>query len=308
MRWPACCRPKTYIIGPWRSELGFEVLYWLPWLAKWRGQHGEIPPDRLAVVTRGGAGAWYPDVAERIDLFQYVSPTMLRRQSLIDSAKQQSIKQLGVTSWERAMIRMIAEDRGMQRYGIVHPSQMYQSCSPWWNGDWGLKEILARLHIEKLVAPLPPVTIPLPTEFVAVHFYARHTWPYSAEISSWVVDVVARLVKNSPVVILATGTEADEHIDMVGESGPLRLAPYVTPSNNLAVLAGVLGRAKAFVGTYGGTMQLAVRMGIPALGFYQHLNGTAYAHKVLTEWIGVQQQTLVCITRPNDAGILDRLL
>ena len=43
----------------------------------------------------------------------------------------------------------------------------------------------------------------------------------------------------------------------------------------------MLSKARAFVGTYGGTMQLAVRLGLPSAGFYEKFKKTAYAHKLL---------------------------
>ncbi len=113
---------------------------------------------------------------------------------------------------------------------------------------------------------------------------------------------VEGIAKVCPVVLLESGLHADEHVSFPIK-GPniLSTAPYCQPNNNLAVQSAVLAKASAFIGTYGGTMQLAVRLHKPAVGFYTHFGGTAYAHKMLTEWLGVQQKTPVFIGRPDDA-------
>ena len=46
------------IVGPWLSEVGYEVLYWVPFV-RWVQSQFRIAPERLVVVTRGGAASWY---------------------------------------------------------------------------------------------------------------------------------------------------------------------------------------------------------------------------------------------------------
>jgi hypothetical protein len=70
----------------------------------------------------------------------------------------------------------------------------------------------------------------------------------------------------------------------------------VTPQNNLAVQAAVLGRALGFVGTYGGLAQLALRIGKPSVSYYHEWGGTAMAHKHLADAIALQRG-LPCIVQ-----------
>jgi hypothetical protein len=60
------------IVGPWLSEVGYEVLYWVPFV-RWFAHQYRIDPDRLVVVSRGGVRSWYAEVAhgyvELLDLF-----------------------------------------------------------------------------------------------------------------------------------------------------------------------------------------------------------------------------------------------
>src|SRR5687767_12158802 len=46
------------LAGPWLAEVGYEVLYWVPFL-RWVQDAYRIAPGRLTVVSRGGVNEWY---------------------------------------------------------------------------------------------------------------------------------------------------------------------------------------------------------------------------------------------------------
>ena len=46
------------VVGPWLAEVGYEVLYWIPFLRWFWDAHG-VPRERLIVVSRGGMEAVY---------------------------------------------------------------------------------------------------------------------------------------------------------------------------------------------------------------------------------------------------------
>ena len=41
------------IVGPWLSEVGYEALYWVPFL-RWFTRHYDVDPDRVIALSRGG--------------------------------------------------------------------------------------------------------------------------------------------------------------------------------------------------------------------------------------------------------------
>ena len=49
---------ETIVAGPWLGEVGFELLYWVPFL-RWFAERFHVAPERILVVSRGGTGAWY---------------------------------------------------------------------------------------------------------------------------------------------------------------------------------------------------------------------------------------------------------
>lgn len=298
---------RPILVGPWRSEVGFEVLYWLPWLAAWRARY-QVPREQIIVITRGGAGVWY-DAGQTVDLYEYVPLAQLRQAMLRDAAATGSIKQQTLTPWERKLLPLIAEGLGLRRYAVLHPSVLYRTLAPWWDGAQGLSATIRQLRFAPLPVPSPPLTLALPERFVAARFYARHTWPLSEPTQQYATALLDRIAGALPVVLLETGLHTDDHLDFpLPGVQALRLTGAVTPSTNLAVQSAVLAKATAFVGTYGGTMQLAVRLGKPSLGLYTTLEGTCYAHKVLTEWLAVQQGTPLCIGRPEDTRVIGDLL
>ncbi len=54
---------RPIVVGPWCGEVGFELLYWIPFV-RWLVDRARIEGRRLVVVTRGGADVWYRDLAE----------------------------------------------------------------------------------------------------------------------------------------------------------------------------------------------------------------------------------------------------
>lgn len=295
------------LLGPWRSELGFEALYWLPWLAAVRARYN-ISRDRLIAVSRGGAGLWY-DAAQTMDLYDYVPIVKLRQTNVADSLATGSIKQHRRTAWEQTLLPALAQDMGLRRYHVLHPSRMYQHLTPWWEGAMGQTDLLRVLRFMPIPVPAPPLTLPLPERYIAVRFYDRYTWRLTESLRTWVATLVEGLARHLPVVLLDCGLHADEHTDFPIQGANIQsLEGHVTVQNNLAVQSAVIAKAQAFIGTYGGTMQLAVRLGKPAVGFYEKFEGTAWAHKQLVEWVAMQQGTPCFIGRPDDARFVREMM
>jgi hypothetical protein len=80
------------------------------------------------------------------------------------------------------------------------------------------------------------------------------------------------------------------------------------PETQLAVQSAVLGRASAFVGTYGGFAQLALRMGRASVSFYDQWEGTSAAHHHLSQAISIQSGVPFQIYKLSELGLTQAIL
>ena len=79
--------PKHIVVGPWLSEVGFELLYWIPFL-NWVKTYRPFDPERMVVISSGGAGIWYQNITPNyIDLFDFYTPEQFRPRTPIGCAR-----------------------------------------------------------------------------------------------------------------------------------------------------------------------------------------------------------------------------
>lgn len=269
------------VLGPWRSELGFEVLYWMPFLA-WALKRYQIAPERCLALSRGGMGNLYhvPHVA---DLYTVRTVDQVRLENLVDYESRKMLKQTSVTTWDRQVAFDALEQAQLPTsHHLLHPSWMYWLFEDWWEERASMPLIAQHTDYR----PMPLVNLPdgftLPSRFVAVRFYARHTFPMSPDVQQMAQQMVAGIAAHTPVVLLNQSLYADDHVDFLVSGEQIFQLPTVTPETNFLVQAAVLSRAQAFVGTYGGVAQWALRYGKPSLSCFTSWSGTALAHWTLS--------------------------
>lgn len=306
---------RPILIGPWRSEVGFEALYFLPFLRKLAKAVPHFD-QRASVITRGGLAPLYSKLAHQgMDLYALRSLTEIRRENLYDaqhtrdSHGNSSIKQLAVTRWDEDVLQDAADELGVAMpYHVVHPAWMYWALAPYWDEKAGL----GYLHELADFTPLPKPTVDanLPPAYVAVKFYARATFPYPhPEIAEFVQQTVATIAAQVPVVLLNSGSSWDDHMDLPIAGPNISTLPAdVPPEENLLVQAAVIAHAKAFVGTYGGVAQLALRLGVPSASFYADWGGTAHAHLALSSWLSKATKVPFVAGSLSDALFMKQLV
>lgn len=302
--WPAYVRYlKTtdwpILVGPWHGEVGFEVLYWIPFL-----QHliaSGIPAARLIPITRGGAAVWY-GTPTGLELYALRTPQQVRVENRLQGAKSGLLKQIRVTPFDRAILRDAAVRLGLGRYHVLHPAWMYHRLAPYWTGHRGSTWLAARTAYPPMPAPALPDGLILPPACVAVRFYSRPTWPLPQKlVQQATLATIHQLAEQSPVILLSGGGVTDDHHDATVAKIPnvlqLRDLTTLTPETNLAVQSAVIAHAAGFVGSYGGLAQLALRLGKPSVSFYLDWQGTAVAHKALSDLLALQFHVPFQVTR-----------
>jgi len=257
----------TIVAGPWLGEVGFELLYWVPFL-RWFAERFHVAPERLLVVSRGGTAAWYrPFAANYREIFDYLSPEEFRRRHDERLTANGEQKQTQVLAFERQLLRELTGD--VEHRSMLHPSTMYGLFNPFW---WRhLDETWVHAHaVYARLAAAPPAGLTLPDRpYTAVKFYFNDCFPATDDTRAFVRRTLQELASRGPVVSLATGLRIDDHDgDAHGLPGVQPLPADLHPRDNLGAQAAIVAGASAFVGTYGGFSYLAPFLGVRTTAFY----------------------------------------
>lgn len=290
------------------GEVGYEALYWLPFLDALRARL-QIDPARVIPISRGGAAIWY-NVPRGLELYAMRPPQQVRVQNWIQFQQTGWMKQQRVSDFDRGIYQDAAATLGLKKYLTLHPAWMYQTLTPGWNGERGPAWLQQRVRFQSIPAPVVN-GLTLPDRFVAVRFYFRPTFPASPQAASFAKATIAHIAKHTHVIILNSGLHVDDHFDYLPKDREnvtvLSEVVPLTAENNLAVQSAVLGKATGFVGTYGGMCQLALRMGVPSVSFYNEWHSTAIAHRHLSETLALQMGIPFLVHKIGDLALLQSI-
>jgi hypothetical protein len=296
---------RPILVGPWRSELGFEATYWTPFL-QWIAKQVPTFKARAFVVTRGGLAPLYSGFTSGgADLYGLRPIRDVRRENLYDQRQSGLQKQVTPTPWDTQVLADAASALNLgHAYHVVHPAWMYWCFGPFWHGAVGMQHVQGMTDFEKL----PVITLDgatLPASYIAVRFYGRATFPYPhPDVVEFVQQVVGGLASQSEIVLLNSPEAYDDHQDILVTGDHIhRLPDDLAPAQHLAVHAAVLKQATAFVGTYGGVAQLALRLGVPSVSFYHQWGGTSHQHLALNDYVAKVQGTPFLVSGTSDAQL-----
>jgi hypothetical protein len=271
---------RPLIVGPWLGEVGFELLYWIPFL-DWAV--GRFPFDRtkLLVVSRGGTAAWYRHISTRYrDVFEFVSEDefRVRNGQRADHVGEQ--KQVRPTAFEQHLADAVAGAEGLDAPAMLHPALMYRAFSPFWWGHRGDAWVHDRARFRRLSAvSAAERPASLPERYVAVKFYFNDAFPATDDNRACAERVVRELTCHRAVVSLTTGLRIDDHHGWDEDGRHVRHGlRAVTTATNLGVQSAIIAGAEACVGTYGGFAYLAPFHGVPMRAFYSNPHGFSQRH------------------------------
>jgi hypothetical protein len=259
---------RPIVLGPWFSEVGFETLYWVPFL-HWVKAALRLEPDRLIAVSRGGVQAWYDGLASRyVEIWDLFDPADFSRRN----AERGVTKQHEPSALDDDVIAQVARRLGTSDFDVLHPSLMYRLFTLYWSGQRATGFLDAHLRFTRAAAR--PVIDPalLPADYIAVKLYAAGSLPDTPEMRTYLRSLVASLAEQAPVVLLDTGLVLeDDHSDYVFSGSGSRVMsarPWMTPQNNLGAQTQIVAGARAFVGTCGSIAWMAPRLGVDTSALY----------------------------------------
>jgi len=253
-------RGRLIVAGPWISEVGFETLYWIPFL-HWVKAAFRLPEDRLVAVSRGGVAGWYQGLASRyVEIWDHIDPAEFARRN----ADRGIVKHYAPSPLDRDILDAVGRGIGTREFDVIHPGLMYRLFTLYWSGHRAMGFVDS--HTRFTTHAAPPIIDPalLPREYIAVKFYGAQSLPDTPHIRGVLRSLVAALAEQLPVVLLDTGLVLeDDHADYTfGGSGVTSARPWMTPKTNLGVQTQITAGARAFVGTCGSLAWLAPRLGV----------------------------------------------
>ena len=273
---------RPIIVGPWLTETGFELLYWIPFVA-WAKAYGGLRDDQLVVVSRGGCGSWYRHITHNyVDVLSFYSPDEFRELNEQRTLQHRGrFKHMDVSDFDRAIVERVVAKEGLHKPKLLHPSLMYNLFNVYWRQMASVTLIEAFTVFNRLTPPgLHDLAVHLPQRYVAVKFYSNMALPDSPENRTIIARVLRELTQTTDVVLLNTGHRFDDHTEYPIEvRGRLHTVDHLmTPENNLYVQTKIISGAMAFVGTYGGFSYLAPLVGTDTLAFFSHPTGFRWDH------------------------------
>jgi hypothetical protein len=256
------------VVGPWLGEVGYEALYWLPFL-RWILDRYRVDPERLMVVSRGGVEHWYDGLAARyVDLFDLLSPDEL---AMRNELRQQRDEDGGRKQFRRGELDdWLLRRAGADAATVLHPSCLFRLFRDVWQGNLPLDFLFTHADFARLPKPPRPSLPSLPSEYVAVKFYSGVATPERAEIRETLRNLVREVAARTPVVVLDTGLSVDDHCDFVFDDipGVESARRWMTARTNLGLQSAIVAHARYFLGTCGGLAWLAPFMGVPTVAAY----------------------------------------
>lgn len=249
------------IVGPWLAEVGYEVLYWIPFL-RWVRLAYQLDPSRVVVMSRGGVGTWYAGIGDRyVEMWDHITPEAFARRN----AERGDLKQLASSSLESDLVRAVERTHGLAGARVLHPSLMFRLFKLFWSGHraMGFLDTHTRFQLHRAPGVIDRAT--LPERYVAVKFYVARSMPDTPQIRAQLKDIVDRISARVPVVLLDTGLALDDHADYAFSptSRVLSARGLLEPKTNLAAQTDIIAGAEAYVGTCGSLTWLAPMLGIP---------------------------------------------
>ena len=272
------------IAGPWTGEVGFELLYWIPFL-NWLQSHG-LESRRLIIVSRGGTAGWYSHLTSRyIDLLSLMSPEQLRQRTTESQEKRKQYDPKRPLDQE--ILSAIEAAYGVTDAALVHPAAMFRLFGALWRKRVTSSLVDSFTSYQRLGDPQPaPASLGIPAPYVAAKFYFSDAFPPTDDNRAFVTDLLRRTGEQMPVVLLSTGVRIDDHADFAGIAAPnLHIVDTGDePQKNLERQTAIIRGASGFIGTYGGFSYLAPFYGVRSVSFFSRRSFESHhlelAHRV----------------------------
>ena len=260
------------IVGPWLAEVGYEVLYWIPFLRWFQDAHG-ISSDRFVVVSRGGMESAYGGIAGRyVDLFDLTTPKEFADRNLARRATAEGggQKQSASSTFDDELLAAVRSRLDLRDARVCHPSLMFKLFREVWHGNLPMDLLWRRTRYQALHLPPASFRLSVPNEFIAVKLYSGPALSMTDQTRASLRHLVAGVAAATPVVLLDVDFGIDEHRDLQLDDlpGVTSARSLMDARTNLAVQLSLIARSQYFLSACGGLAWLAPFLGVPTVAVY----------------------------------------
>jgi hypothetical protein len=271
--------PRRIALGPWLGEVGFELLYWVPFL-RWAVEYGHLDPARIVAVSRGGPASWYRGLAgEYRDVFEFVEPVDYREKNERRAREVGEQKQVRRAAFDDELIGRVEAALG-ESCEWLHPALMYRAMQPYWWKHASIGWVARHARFAKLEPPDAPPGTAEPGTYTAVKFYFNDALRETPDNRAAIGTILRRLTDRGPVIALSSRVSIDDHAD-ANDGLPVGTPREMSASDNLDAQTAIIARSRGFVGTYGGFCYLAPFLGVATTAVYGDERGFDHAHLAL---------------------------
>ena len=265
---PGDARPV--VVGPWLMEVGFELLYWIPYLRAELSKFG-ISKERVIAISRGGAEPWYGDIAGRyLDVLDYMTAEEFHAWTSGVGELEGNRKPFSAGPFEREILGRVLFPDKLGDYQVVMPSAIFGLMRNVWRSRFGAHKLDQYLKPALLNAP-SPIELPFDGPYTAVKFYHSLTFPETAETNALAGKVIEKLARRTNVVLLSNPGRLDDHetlnLTAAGRHNVIDAGKLYSPRNNLAVQTALVSGAQSLHCTYGGFSYLGPLLGVDTCAY-----------------------------------------
>jgi hypothetical protein len=263
------------VVGPWLMEVGFELLYWIPYLRAELSRLG-IPKERVIAISRGGAELWYTDIASRyLDILDVMTPDEFHQWTSGGGDGGDALegfrKPFAAGPFETTVLDKVVKKAGIDDYRVIMPSAMYSLLRNVWRSRFG-KDELERHLAPTRIAPPAPLELPFEGPYVVAKFYHSSVFPKIPETEAFAVSLIRQLAARNHVVLLSNVVQLDDHSTLrLGRGGSryriFDASQLYGPRDNLAKQTALVAHAKELHGTYGGFSYLGPLLGVDTVAY-----------------------------------------
>jgi ABC-type polysaccharide/polyol phosphate transport system ATPase subunit len=273
------------LVGPWMGNSHSELLYWRPYVS-WLLEQFDRSQRCIVAVSRAGADLWYRDLGSQyVDLLDLYSLEEFERLSAERLRATGMRKQRSISDVEQDILKSVARslNLNLDECEVVHPGAMFRMVDEVWRRRLPADFVLRYSRFVKLQAA-PPVDMDLPPRYVAARFNVETTYGGRAAAHDYVNEFVRALAAHLPVVTLDSGYSVEgEEFVLEPCDGLISMQGVVSARRSLELQTRVVAGATACVGTLGGTLPLALSLGVPTTCLYLEQPGFFAVHRTISD-------------------------